>query len=132
MSKADDFGAFISENKDLLQDYFETRMEVYRLQAIKTFSKTAGLFLWTLISVFLIFLVIIFTGIVIGFWLSELLKSNVLGFGLTTVFMVLIIILLALFRRQLFINPIIRSIINNTQTEEKKEFEFTTYLKSNF
>lgn len=123
MSKAEDFGEFISENKDLLKDYFETRLEVYRLQAIKTFSKTAGLLLWSFISIFLLFLVIIFTGIVLGFWFSAMFNSNVLGFGLTTLIMIVIIALLAIFRRQLFINPIIRGIISYSQTEQENDYE---------
>ncbi len=123
MSKAEDFGDFISENKDLLKDYFETRMEVYRLQVIKTFSKTAGLLLWTIISIFLLFLVIIFIGIVLGFWFSSMFNSNVLGFGLTTLIMIAVIALLAIFRRQLFINPIIRGIISHSQSGEEKEYE---------
>ncbi|RTL57488.1 MAG: hypothetical protein EKK37_15735 [Sphingobacteriales bacterium] len=123
MSKAEDFGEFISENKDLLKDYFETRMEVYRLQAVKTFSKTAGLLLWTIISIFLLFLVIIFAGIVLGFWFSGMFNSNVLGFGLTTLIMIVIIALLGIFRRQLFINPIIRGIISHSQTEQENDYE---------
>jgi hypothetical protein len=123
MSKAEDFGEFISENKDILKDYFETRLEVYRLQAVKTFSKTAGLLLWTIISIFLLFLVIIFVGIVLGFWFSGMFNSNVLGFGLTTLIMIVAIGLLAIFRRQLFINPIIREIISHNQTEQENEYE---------
>ncbi len=123
MSKAEDFGEFISENKDLLKDYFETRMEVYRLQAVKAFSKTAGLLLWSVISIFLLFLVIIFVGIVLGFWFSGMFNSNVLGFGLTTLIMIVVIGLLAIFRRQLFINPIIRGVINHTQSEQEKDYE---------
>lgn len=123
MNQAEDFGEFISENKDLLKDYFETRMEVYRLQAIKAFSKTAGLLLWSIISIFLLFLVIIFAGIVIGFWLSGLFGSNVLGFGLTTLIMVIIIALLAFFRRQLFINPIIKSVISHSGNDSENEYK---------
>jgi hypothetical protein len=123
MSKAEDFGVFISENKDLLKDYFETRMEVYRLQAIKTFSKTAGLLLWAIIGLFMLFLVIIFTGMVVGFWLSGLLGSNVYGFGLTTLLLIIVIALLTVFRKQLFINPVIRGVIGHTQADEKNDFE---------
>ncbi len=123
MSKAEDFGEFISENKDILKDYFETRLEVYRLQAVKTFSKTAGLLLWTIISIFLLFLVIIFVGIVLGFWFSGMFNSNVLGFGLTTLIMIVVIGLLAIFRRQLFINPIIRGIISHSQAEPETDYD---------
>ena len=124
MSRPEDFGAFFTENKETVKDYVETRMEVYRLQVIKVFSKSAGLLLWSIISIFLVFLVIIFAGIVVGFWFSSLFNSNVLGFGLTTLIMVAVIALLTVFRRQLFINPIIRDVISHTQNnEEQKEYE---------
>lgn len=124
MSKAEDFGSFISENKDLLKDYVETRMEIYRLQAVKTLSKTAGMLLWIIISVFLIFLATIFIGIVLGFWFSQLFNSYVWGFGLTTLLLIVVIVLIALFRRQLFINPIIRGVISQSHGEvDDKEYE---------
>ena len=124
MSNAEDFGSFLSENRDLLKDYFETKMEVYRLRAVKTLSKTAGMVLWMIISVFLVFLVLIFIGLVLGFWFSQLFNNYVLGFGLTTLIMVVVVALLAIFRKQLFINPIIRSVINhNHEVVEENEYE---------
>jgi hypothetical protein len=123
MSKPEDLGSFITESRDLITDYFETRLEVYRLQAIKAFSKTVGLIIWAILAMFLLFLVIIFAGLVLGFWLSELLNSQVYGFGLTTLILIGVIALLTVFRRQLFINPIIRGIIKQTQSDEPGEYE---------
>jgi hypothetical protein len=121
MGKPEDFGSFISENKDLLKDYIETKTEIYRLQGIKMASKTGGLIIWAILSMFLLFLILIFSGLVLGFWFSELLGSNVFGFGLATLILILVTVLLAVFRRQLFINPIIRNIINSTQQETMEE-----------
>lgn len=121
MSKAEDFGSFIRENKDLFKEYIETKTEVYRLQGIKIASKTGGLIIWAILSMFLLFLILIFLGLVLGFWLSALLSSNVYGFGLATLILILFTALLAVFRRQLFINPIIRNIISNTQQETNEE-----------
>lgn len=126
MSKAEDFGEFISENKDLLKDYFETRMEVYRLQAVKTFSKTTGLVLWVIVLIFLLFLVMAFIGVVLGFWFSALFNSHVLGFGLATLIMMIITGLVAFFRRQLFINPIIRWVISDSGNNDETEFEINS------
>ncbi|HET9055549.1 MAG TPA: hypothetical protein VFN30_01750 [Chitinophagaceae bacterium] len=121
MGKPEDFGSFIRESKELFKDYIETKIEVYRLSAVKIVSKTGGIILWILLSMFLLFLILIFLGLVMGFWFSELLNSRVYGFGVTTLILILVTVLLAVFRRQLFINPIIRGIINKSQEENKED-----------
>ena len=117
MSKTD-VGSFIRENKDTVKEYLETRYEIYRLKGIRTVSKTAGLLTWMIISMFLLFLVIIFGGITLGYWLSGLFNSLVLGFGLTSVFFLLLFLFLAIFRKQLFINPVIGNIISQSSEED--------------
>ncbi|MGE5107081.1 MAG: hypothetical protein ACM3H8_06025 [Sphingobacteriales bacterium] len=121
MSKPEDFGSFIRENKDLLTEYVETKTEVYRLQGIRLISKTGGTLIWAVLALFMLFLILIFAGLVLGFWFSELLGSNVYGFGLATLILMVLTVLLTLFRRQLFINPIIRRIINISQEKEMDE-----------
>jgi hypothetical protein len=126
MSQPKNLGSFFADNKALLKEYMETRMEIYRLQSLRLFSQSAGYFAWIIVSLFLVFLILFFTGLVVGFWFSGLLHSNVKGFGLTTLLILFIFIMLAIFRKSLFVDPVIRSIIqrsgdeteNNTGTEE--------------
>jgi hypothetical protein len=113
-----DLTSFIRENKDTVKEYIETRYEIYRLKGIRSISKTAGLLGWIIISMFLLFLVIIFGGITMGYWLSNLFNNLVLGFGLTSLFFLLLFIFLAIFRKQLFINPVVSSIISQSNEEE--------------
>lgn len=123
MSQPDNLGEFISENKDLLKEYVETRMEIYRLQSLRVFSKSAGYFAWIIVSIFLAFLIVLFTGFMIGFWLSSLLHSNVAGFGLVTLLLLVIFLLMAVFRKSLFVNPVIQSIIQRSREEDKDAAE---------
>ena len=118
MSKTEDITSFIRENKEVLKEYVETRYEIYRLKGIKTVSKTAGFIGWIIISLFLLFLVIIFGGMTLAYWLSNVFSSTVMGFGVTTLFLVLVFVLLAAFRKQLFINPVITSIISQSNDAE--------------
>ena len=118
MSNTDNIASFIRENKDILKEYAETRYEIYRLKGVRTVSKTAGFLAWIIISLFLLFLVIIFGGMTLGYWLSNLFNSLVLGFGITTLFLLLVFVLLAVFRRQLFINPVITRIISQSNDNE--------------
>src|SRR5258708_1192699 len=121
MSKPEDFGSYIKENKDLLKEYVETKTEVYRLQGIRLISKTGGTLIWAVLALFMLFLVLIFAGLVLGFWLSEIVRSTVYGFGLATLILMALTALLTIFRRRLFINPIIRAIINHSQETEMDE-----------
>ncbi|MGN6421044.1 MAG: hypothetical protein ACTHMC_26260 [Pseudobacter sp.] len=119
MNQPDNLGDFFRENKELLKVYVETKSEIFRLQAIRIFSKSMGLLAWMVIASFVAFLILIFAGLVLGFWLSELTQSYVKGFGLTTIILILLFVVVAVFREKLFVNPIIRSIILRAREEVK-------------
>ena len=119
MAETENLGTFFKENKKLIKDYFETRLDIYRLKTIKMVSKTAGYFIWIIISLFLLFLFVTFFGLVIGFWLSDLTGSYVKGFGLTTLIILAIIVIIAMLRKILFVNPIIRAIIKSTNEDSE-------------
>ena len=121
MGQTDNLGSFFKENKPLLKEYLETRMEIFRLLSIRIISQSAGWLVWILISMFLLFLIMIFSGIVLGCWLSGLTHSYVKGFGLTTLIFILIFTVLALFRKRLFVNPLTESIIRKTNEGYKGE-----------
>lgn len=123
MPETEDIGTFFRENKKLVKEYLDTRLELYRLTAIRAFSRSSGYLLWTIVSLLLLSLFIIFLGLMTGFWLSEITGSYTRGFGLTALIILVLITLLALFRKALFINPIIRTIINRASddTAQSKE-----------
>jgi hypothetical protein len=123
MGQPDNLGAFIEDNKDLLKEYLDTRLEIYRLQAIRLAAKTSGYLVWIIISLFLAFLIILFTGIVIGCWFSGIFHSYTLGFGLTTLLLVILFALLALMRKSLFVNPLTQAIIRITSAGPEEEEE---------
>ena len=117
-NQPDNLGSFISENKAVLKEYLETRMEIYRLQSLRIFSKSAGYFAWIIVSLFLAFLILIFGGLMLGYWFSSMLGSYVKGFGLITLLLVVLFVLLALFRKSLFVDPVVQSIIQRSREEE--------------
>jgi hypothetical protein len=118
MAETENLGSFFKENKKLVKEWLDARLEIYKLKLIRIISKSAGYFIWIIISLFLSFLFIIFLGLVAGFWLSDLTGSYVIGFGITTLIILLKIILLTVFRKTLFVNPIIRSIIKRANHDE--------------
>ena len=120
MDQPDNLGAFFAENKTLLKEYLETRMEIYRLQSLRLFAKSAGLFAWVLLSLFLAFLFLLFGGMMVAFWFSSIFHSQVKGFGLVTLLILLIFVLLAVFRKALFVDPVIQSVIQKSKEEEEE------------
>lgn len=119
MDQPDNLGSFFAENKTLLKEYLETRLEIYRLQSLRLFAKSAGLFAWVLLSLFLAFLFLLFGGMMVAFWFSSLFHSQVKGFGLVTLLILLVFILLAVFRKALFVDPVIQSVIQKSKEEEE-------------
>jgi hypothetical protein len=55
-SQPDNLGGFIAENKKLLKEYLETRLEIYRLQSVRLLAKSAGYLAWIWLSLCLAFL----------------------------------------------------------------------------
>jgi len=117
------FGSFFTENKKIAKDYIEARFEIYKLKLIRIISKSAGYFVWMTISILVVLLFSIFLGLVAGFWLSELTGSYVLGFGIVTLVIMLKIIVLALLRKKLFVDPVIRNIIRRLNEAEESNSE---------
>jgi len=111
MIERENLGTFLKENKKLVMDYLEARLEIFKLRMIRMFSKSAGYLIWVIVSLFLFFLLMTFIGMVIGFWLTDVTGSYVRGFGYTSLIMFGLIMLLALFRKTLFVNPFIRLMI---------------------
>jgi len=118
MPATETIGSFFSENKKLVKDYFDTRLEIYKLKLIRIISKSAGYFVWMVVLSMFIFLFSIFLGLVAGFWLSNLTGSYVLGFGIVTLVIMVKIIMLALLRKKLFVDPVIRNIIRRLNEPE--------------
>ena len=120
MPQPDNLGTFFSENKRLLSEYLETRLALLKLQAISQVSKVAGNLVWALIAIFFAFIILIFGGLVLGFWFSALTGSYIKGFGLATLGFIILFILMTILRKSLFVNPMIRKVISTTGDSEEQ------------
>lgn len=121
MSDMQDPEDFLHESQTLLRDYVQTRLEILRLQGIRAFAQAAGTLIWVILLLFLLFMFLIFTGLVLGFWFSSLFESYVAGFGLATGVLLLTGMLLTKLRKVLFINPIIRIMVRELQDESASD-----------
>ncbi|MBY0535733.1 MAG: hypothetical protein K2P88_07785 [Chitinophagaceae bacterium] len=119
MSQPENLGSFFKQVQELLMDYVNTRLETAQLKAVRSISQILGTLIWIIISLFLVFLVIIFVGLVVGFWFTQITGSYIAGFAIATGFIVLLLILATLLRKVLFINPLIRLFLQKSQETEE-------------
>jgi len=103
----ENLSAFFRDNSKLVKEYFEMQPEMYRLKVVRLISKSAGYFFWMIISAFLVFLFFIFLGVVVGLCLGRIPGSYIAGFALTAMSILVMIILMALLRNVLFVNPLV-------------------------
>ncbi len=121
MPRDEHLGSFFNEVKQLLRSYAETKLGIIKLQGVQFASKAIGFFLWLFFFLFLMVLILIFCGVVVGFWFSELMGSYVIGFGLATLLLLLVLVLLTLFRKSLFVTPLIRAFIRMSFSDSDGE-----------
>jgi len=73
------------------------------------------------LSLFLGFLFFLFGGLMVAYWFSGLFHSYVKGFGLVTLLILVVFVLLAVFRKALFVEPVIQTIIQNSKEEDSDD-----------
>jgi hypothetical protein len=117
---SENLGDFYKENKKLVSEYFDTRIELIKLGAIKTLAKTlSALILVGLISFMMLFF-LLFLVIAFSWYMADQLGSAALGFLCGGGVFIAILLLSIVFRKALFLNPLIR-IFLHASTEEDEE-----------
>lgn len=117
MSQSDNLNSFFSRNKVIVKDYINTNIELFRLRAIRIASKSVGTLVFIMVAMFFGFLILLFSGLVLGFWLSEKSGSYVSGFGYATLIMIGLLLIIFFMRNILFINPILSMMLDKMQED---------------
>jgi|GEM_PF-1235504 len=111
------------ELKKQLKLYIESKLELYRLEAMdhSTYILSYVLGLGILIAIFLLFLMSL--GLFLGFWLGDLMGSNWLGFALVSAFYLLVMLIIGLRFKKMVQIPLQNLLINKIDHyyEEKGE-----------
>ena len=117
---SENLGDFYKENKKLVSEYIDTRIELIKLGTIKTLAKTlSALILVGLISFMMLFF-LLFLVIAFSWYMADQLGSAALGFLCGGGVFIAILLLSIVFRKALFLNPLIR-IFLHASTEEDEE-----------
>jgi uncharacterized membrane protein (DUF485 family) len=116
------FNDFYQENRKLLSEYLETRLQLLRLVAIRTLSRTFSMFIVVCLVSFMVLFFLLFLVISFSWLMADATGSAALGFLCGAGVFLVIIMLAVVFRKPLFLNPLIRLfILTSTQEEDENE-----------
>ena len=102
----DNFSNYFSETGKVAKEYLETRLAIIKLQAAGKLSKAMGLFFSLVMAFLLFFFVVVFLGMVLGFWIGEKTGSMTLGFSCAAGLFVLLFVVLLIGRKSLIQRPL--------------------------
>jgi len=117
MSSKETFFSFFSENKALLKDYLDTRLDLIKLQGVRTLSRTISVGMVTFIISLLSLSILLLLNITFAFWIASITGSNIIGFASAAGLLILILIGFIAFGRGMVQNQIIRMIIQDSLDE---------------
>ena len=112
---------FYQENRKLVTEYLETRLQLIRLTAIRTLSRTFSLFIVICLVSFMVLFFLLFLVIAFSWQMADVTGSAALGFLCGAGVFLLLLTLGIVFRKPLFLNPLIRLFIQSSANEEEEE-----------
>lgn len=119
----DNFGEYLSESKKVVLEYLETRFELAKLQAVGKLSKALGVFFMLTMAFLLFFFVVVFLGMVLGFWIAEWSGSFAVGFSCSAGVFILLLGGVLLFRKRLIQQPLANLLVAVLAEEMDEEEE---------
>ena len=118
------FSEFYQENSKLLSEYLDTRLQLIRLMAIRTISRTFSMFIVVCLVSFMVLFFLLFLVISFSWLMADAIGSAALGFLCGAGVFLLILVLGIIFRKPLFLNPLIRLFIHTSTQEEDEDDQY--------
>jgi hypothetical protein len=113
----DNFSNYFNQTGKVAKEYLETRLDLIKLQAAGKLSNALGLFFSIILAFLLFFFVVVFLGMVFGFWISEMTNSFTIGFSCATGLFILLLGVLIIFRKPLIQAPLSNLLIKELMSE---------------
>ena len=120
MSSKETFFSFFSENKALLKEYIDTRVELIKLQGVRTLSKTISVVMVIFIISLLCLSILLLIGITFAFWIASVTGSNIIGFASAAGLFILFLLGFIVFGRGMVQNQVIRRIIQDAMEDPEE------------
>jgi Putative Actinobacterial Holin-X, holin superfamily III len=119
MSSKETFFSFFSQNKALVKEYIDTRLELIKLQGVRTLSRTISAIMIIFIISLLCLSILLLIGITFAFWIADITGSNIAGFASSAGLFILFLIGFIVFGRRMVQNQIIKRIIQDSMDDSE-------------
>jgi hypothetical protein len=113
----DNFSNYFNQTGKVAKEYLETRLDLIKLQAAGKLSRALGLFFSLMLASLLFFFIVVFLGMVVGFWIGEMTHSYTIGFSCSAGLFVFLLAFMLLFRKSLIQRPLSNMIITELMSE---------------
>jgi hypothetical protein len=113
----DNFSNYFNQTGKVAKEYLETRLDLIKLQAAGKLSKALALFFSLILAFLLFFFVVVFLGMVVGFWIGEMTHSYTIGFACSAGLFVFLLAVILLFRKSLIQRPLSNMLITELLSE---------------
>lgn len=103
------------------KEYIETQVDLLKLRAIVKSARISGVIALDLMKLLLSLIIIFFLSLSLGFFLGELMHSNALGFLITGVFFVIVLLIVIAKEPKLeakFMNLVVKRIMSRWNEDE--------------
>ncbi len=104
-----------------VKEYADLRLQLLKLEIMEKLAKGVAKLSVILIAVLFAFLTILFLGLMLGFYLNELLNSTYLGFAIITGCFAILFLGVLFAGSHIIETPLINTIIKQTQANEEEE-----------
>jgi polyferredoxin len=113
---------FFEQTQDLTEDYIKNRLWLLRLQTAEKSARLVSLVLTGLVLGLLGFFVLLFLSIMAGYFFAQLTGSLFYGFGLVTLFYLLLVLILIKLRKKYLekwiTDRVIRIFFDSSETDD--------------
>lgn len=120
MSSKETFFSFFSQNKALIKEYIDTRLELMKLQGVRTLSRIISVIMIIFIISLICLSILLLIGITFAFWIADITGSNIAGFASAAGLFILFLIGFVVFGRGMVQNQIIKRIIQDSMDDSEE------------
>ena len=112
---------YFEEVKEAGEEYLKAKLELTKVQAFEKIARVTGVFSSLLILSLVASFTVLFLGMMIGFLLAEIFKSNAIGFSIIGILFLLFFLIIAFRRKSMLERPIVETVIKELFDEENRE-----------
>lgn len=104
-----------------IENYFVSRLLLLKLESHELIGKLVVLMVSSFLFISFVMIILFFLGITCALFIGELLGSTVYGFAVTTLFFIVVLLAIVIYREKIIENPIMDVVIRELNKPEKDE-----------